>query len=140
MSKLTSNFPKSFSSAGLALIGLLLFLISCNTNNPFTRRDYRDGVIGNYEGFLVKTQWRDTSYWSHDSIPISVELLKGTGDSIITCKSSYNTFDFKYTSQYNFIINGYHAPTLTVSNNHLRLHHQPGLGPYWVEIYADKVD
>lgn len=61
-----------------------------------------------------------------------------TGDSIFTA----TPYAFYFTGEV-FQYAGYDpewVPTLVFTNPDLHFHHQPGLGPFYIDLYATKIE
>lgn len=122
------------TSKDTILFFVLLMLFSCKPDEP--SYDYRDAVIGTYEGIKVDTRWRDTIVgWTHDTTLTQVVVAKAAEDSVVTVIG------------YNFILrNGefitlpdYHPPQITRFLDSLYIYHHPVLGPWFIEYYVNKV-
>jgi hypothetical protein len=74
-----------FARRNTILFLVLLMLFSCNPNESINSYDYRDDVIGTYEGFKVDTRWKDTLVgWTHDTTLTQVIVAKAAEDSMVT--------------------------------------------------------
>lgn len=124
------------------LLGVLLSLFSCEKSKTEII-DYREEITGNYEGIEVTTYWVDTVVgYGHDTSNVEVALTASKLDSIVDIhfNPSYSNLDFSFIYKDGELISttSYHAPTLIINNGSLYFKHQPGLGPVWTEIFAQK--
>ncbi|NLF41583.1 MAG: hypothetical protein GX587_02700 [Bacteroidales bacterium] len=125
------------------LLGMVFLFASCEEeSNDLT--DYRDDVVGSYFGISVYTCWQDTIVgYSHDTTDVIVNIAKEEEDSLIRLsfyQSTSSSFSFKYINGNCISCITFHAPVLKIQNDSLYFKHQPGLGPYWDECFAKKVE
>ncbi len=101
--------------------------------------DLRDNLIGEYSGIKISTLWNDTILDS-DTTNITLTVSKTMKTSII--KLTFQPNDVSHAFEINDgnlkSTEDYHPPTLRNSNDSLFYHHQPGLGPAWVDCIVKK--
>ncbi len=123
------------------LLIVLAGFISCKKDKP-QAPDYRDAVVGEYTGIRVITTLPDTTGLVSDTTLATVFLTKSTVDTMVIIRfdpDTYGEIPFAYSGGefYTYYL-GPHSPTLSVEGDELHFKHQPGLGPYWVEYFAQK--
>lgn len=120
--------------------------VACRKEDPINiPADYRDAVVGTYDGIKIYTTFQDTIVgYNHDTTNVSIQLKKSSLDSIVdlcfgpTYENISSSFKF---SEGNFIpTDNYHAPSLAVTGDSLIMHHQPGLGYAWYDYFAKKTE
>lgn len=105
--------------------------------------DYRDVVIGDFNGIKVHSYWKDTVVgYGHDTTSIQVSLAKSESDSVIDIRFdpgySSGSFSFKYIGGEFYSTTNYHPPVLELTNDSLYYYHKAGLGPSWTECFCLK--
>lgn len=127
----------------ILVLGLFIGLISCDKDTLETK-DYRDIVIGDYNGIRVNTYWIDTIVgFGYDTSNIILTLTKSEMDSIIDLSFnpdySIEDFSFKFENGQFISTAYYHPPILKLTNDNLYFKHQAGLGPIWTECFTKKI-
>lgn len=130
----------------LLLSFLLIGFSSCAYD--YIHADYRDVVCGEYTGIKVES----ALYSEADTVVLyALSLEKSDEDSIVDLVYQVIVDDTIYTSPtYAFYFTGEvfqyagydpeWVPTLVFTNPDLHFHHQPGLGPYYIDLYATKIE
>jgi len=123
---------------------LLIGFCSCKKekNIPI---DYREEITGDYLGIKVITYWVDTVIgYGHDTSAATISLEKSNLDSfvdvdIIPFYFSEEGLEYKFRDG-ELIWEGdnYHPPMMKIENDSVYFKHQPGLGPRWIEFFAEK--
>jgi len=106
---------------------------------------YFQQIMGDYGGIRVNTHWVDTLVgYAHDSSAIVVSLVDEGHDSVVSLvfnpPYAGGQFSFSYSQGMLSPLSHYHPAVLSISNNSLYFWHQPGLGPYWTECFAFKLN
>lgn len=130
----------------LILWFLLIGLSSCTYD--YIHDDYRDVVCGEYTGIKVES----ALYMEADTIVLyALSLEKSEEDSIVDLVYQVLVDDSIYTSlTYSFYFTGEvfqypgydpeWKPSLEFTNPDLHFHLQPGLGPFYIDLYATKIE
>jgi hypothetical protein len=125
-----------FARRNTILFLVLLMLFSCNPNESINSYDYRDDVIGTYEGFKVDTRWKDTLVgWTHDTTLTQVIVAKAAEDSMVTVIG----YDFLLRNGEFITQPSYHPPLITRYQDSLYIYHHPVLGPWFIKYYVNKL-
>lgn len=131
------------------VLGFYLTLYSCKKevqySVPDEKGDYRDSIVGDYAGICINTYWVDSIQgYGHDSTDVIASIVKTDVDSIVelTFDPAYYSqqFKYKYVNPELIAIDYWHYPYLTIHNDTLIFHYQPGLGPFWTDCFAIKVE
>jgi hypothetical protein len=122
---------------------LTLVLISCK--KPVVIDDYRNEVIGEYEGFKVSTYYvNPTVGYASDTLPETyiISITKSTMDSIVEAHFNpsyyFQEYSFKFLDGKFFPTTTYHPPVLKIIGDSLYYKHAAGNGPNHVEFFAHK--
>jgi hypothetical protein len=127
----------------LFILVLATIFISCRKDDAvIIPYDYRDAVVGIYDGIKIHTAWKDTVVgFNHDTTSVSIRLKKSY-DSIVelsfgpTYENVYSSFKYE-DGNFSPVMIG-HAPSLQIIQDSLIMHHQQGLGPVWDDFFCKK--
>lgn len=130
------------------LFALLLMTLSISCHKDDTDiipPDYRDKVVGTYDGIKIETTWQDTIVgFNHDTTLVSIRLKKSATDSIVDLcfGPTYEAVSssFKFVEDEFIPTDNYHAPSLNVTDDSLIIHHQPSLAPNTLDYFTKKTN